>query len=469
MKRILALFLALALSFASLVSAVRAAETKTVSAAPESDTLQVLMIGNSFSRDCSFYLSSLAKLVGKKISAAYLYVGSCTLAMHADYAKTANPAYVYYKSNAETGAMNVVKTNAKVTDALTAQKWDVVSLQNGVMDTAQSDTYGDLPYLIDMVKQYQPDAKLYWNMTWAVAPLYSSSAFDKLFHRNQTAMFDSIVDCLNQFIVSNENFDNIVYVGAALQNMRERDLQSKRTAFYQDNMTRDRYHLSCKSGRLIAAMTWLKTLYPDADLDLITTEALEKILVNEYHSSDPDLDDKKYQNTPEYLADIKDSVLDALAGVPQKRSAPAIADSGTAYASKVSVDLNGKPTEFDMYKLVDENGGDTNFIKLRDLAYFLNGTAAQFQVGYNGTISLSTKKAYTPDGSEMQTPFSGPRDYKVCTTTIRVNGYTPFLTGITLTDDDGGDYNYCNLRDLGTALGFTVDWSEERGIFVTTE
>ncbi len=145
-----------------------------------------------------------------------------------------------------------------------------------------------------------------------------------------------------------------------------------------------------------------------------------------------------------------------------------IPETGTAYASKETVDLDGNPTEFDMYKLIDANGGETNFIKLRDIAYLLNGTQANFEVGYNGTISLTTKKAYTPNGSELKTPFSGNRAYKVCSTTIKVDGKVPALAGITLTDNDGGEYNYFKLRDLGAALGFNVSWSAQRGIYVET-
>ena len=144
--------------------------------------------------------------------------------------------------------------------------------------------------------------------------------------------------------------------------------------------------------------------------------------------------------------------------VPVTPDVPSVPESGTAYANKVSVNLDGNPTVFDMYMLVDENGGETNYIKLRDIAFLLNGTPANFEVGFDGTISLTTGKAYTPVGGEMETPFSGERAYKVCDTAIKVNGQVPALAGITLTDDNGGDYNYFKLRDLGTALGFKVDY-----------
>ena len=150
----------------------------------------------------------------------------------------------------------------------------------------------------------------------------------------------------------------------------------------------------------------------------------------------------------------------------------AVPKSGTAYVSRQSVTLDGVPTEFDMYKIIGADGGETNFIKLRDIASLLNGTAAQFNIKFNtvnNSIALIPKKAYTPDGSEMSTPFSGERAYQACSAVIKLNGEIPALAGITLTDDNGGDYNYFKLRDLGAILGFKVDWSAERGIFIDTK
>lgn len=43
------------------------------------------------------------------------------------------------------------------------------------------------------------------------------------------------------------------------------------------------------------------------------------------------------------------------------------------------------------------------------------------------------------------------------------------LDAIVLKDDVGGAYTYYKLRDLGTALGFTVDWSADKGIFIETK
>ena len=154
---------------------------------------------------------------------------------------------------------------------------------------------------------------------------------------------------------------------------------------------------------------------------------------------------------------------------PVQPQQPAIPATGTAYASTQSVLVDGKAVEFQMYALKDAQGNDTNYIKLRDLAQILSGTAAQFEVGWNGAVNIETGKAYTPNGSEMQTPFSGNRTYEKATSVTNINGSTANLTAFILKDDNGGAYTYYRLRDLGEALGFNVDWASGKGIFVETD
>ncbi len=160
------------------------------------------------------------------------------------------------------------------------------------------------------------------------------------------------------------------------------------------------------------------------------------------------------------------------AGSPPTAPAVTVEDipaGGTARASTQTVTVDGKKVEFQMYALLDEKGGATNYIRLRDMAQVLNGTAAQFSVGYDGAsklISIATGKPYTPVGTEMSTPFSGDRAYTGGAQAVLVNGSAVNMTAITLHDDRGGGYNYFKLRDLGKALGFNVGFSGERGVFI---
>ena len=146
----------------------------------------------------------------------------------------------------------------------------------------------------------------------------------------------------------------------------------------------------------------------------------------------------------------------------------AFAAGGTAYASTQAVEVDGKKVEFQMYALKDAAGNPTNYVKLRDVAHVLNGTKAQFSVGYDGSISVTTGQPYADAGGEMTTPYSGDRAYRDGSGSVKVNGQSASLESIILTDDAGGDYTYFKLRDLGAALGFTVDWSADRGVIVET-
>ena len=141
----------------------------------------------------------------------------------------------------------------------------------------------------------------------------------------------------------------------------------------------------------------------------------------------------------------------------------------TAYAGTQTVSIDGEPVELQTYALKDAAGNPTNYVKLRDIASLLNGTAAQFQVCWDGSVNLLPGQSYTPNGSELSTPFTGDQTYTIPTAVTSIDGDPAELAAISLTDDNGGSYTYYQLRDLGRALGFHVGWSADRGIFIETD
>lgn len=146
----------------------------------------------------------------------------------------------------------------------------------------------------------------------------------------------------------------------------------------------------------------------------------------------------------------------------------AVSTPQTAYPSTQTVEVDGEKVTFQCYALKEGNGM-TNYIKLRDVADVLNGSPAQFEVGYYGAVNIATGWAYTPNGSEGSTPFSGQRECLPTTQKVNIDGALTNLAAFTLTDDAGGGYTYYKLRDLGEAIGFKVDWTAERGIFIETK
>lgn len=135
----------------------------------------------------------------------------------------------------------------------------------------------------------------------------------------------------------------------------------------------------------------------------------------------------------------------------------------TAAPSTQTVLVDGKKVEFAMYAL---NGGSTNYIRVRDLAAILNGTAAQFNVGWNGNVTLTSKTPY--DGTSDKAPFNTNMAYTDYTAPTYVNGNAVNLEAIQISYNGGG-YTYYKLRDLGNALGFNVGWSADKGVYVETD
>ncbi len=150
---------------------------------------------------------------------------------------------------------------------------------------------------------------------------------------------------------------------------------------------------------------------------------------------------------------------------------PALAAEETvAVATTQAVEVDDRAVTFETYALLDANGFQTNYAKLRDVAHVLNGTPAQFAVDWSerGGIAVTTGQRYTDDGTEMTTPYSGDRACQVLNEFTTVNGEKRSMSAIRLFDDNGNGYTYYKLRDLGAWLGFQVDWDQARGVYIDT-
>ena len=123
--------------------------------------------------------------------------------------------------------------------------------------------------------------------------------------------------------------------------------------------------------------------------------------------------------------------------------------------SSQNLAVDGKAVDCEKYNI-----DGSNYFKLRDVAYLLNGTRAQFAVGWDAatqTISILTKEAYSKNGSELD--LSGgdkSATAKPSKQTLQIDGKT--VTGLSVYNIGGN--NYFKLRDLGNALGFSVGYDD---------
>jgi hypothetical protein len=137
----------------------------------------------------------------------------------------------------------------------------------------------------------------------------------------------------------------------------------------------------------------------------------------------------------------------------QGQGQPFLAASPTAS----TVLVNGENVVFDAYNI-----NDNNYFKLRDLAYTLNGTAKQFEVGWDevsDAISLTSGNVYTPVGGEMASKGSGDKTPTTTTSKITLDGSGVYITAYNI---DGN--NYFKLRDLAEAFDFGVGWDGTNSI-----
>ncbi len=215
------------------------------------ESFKVLAIGNSFSEDSLAHIYQMADEMGvEEIVLANMYIGGCTLAKHATNMKADKSAYQYQKNTNGTWVKNDGKS---LSFALKDEEWDVITLQQASGDSGMIDTYNqDLSDLLQFIYLNRPSAKtnVFWNMTWAYQADSNHADFTKYNH-SQNEMYQAIVNCVQQKIVTNKLIQGVIPAGTAIQNLREK---------VGDNVTRDGYHLSYTVGRYTAGMTWLKTL-----------------------------------------------------------------------------------------------------------------------------------------------------------------------------------------------------------------
>lgn len=126
----------------------------------KSDTLRLLLIGNSFSMNATRYLSQLAKDGGHLITIDYAEIGGCSLKKHWELSKIAerNP-------NDPKGSPYDGKSLRML---LSQKKWDIISIQQYSWLSSDIDTYR--PYarnLYNFIKLFQPNAKVVVHQTWA--------------------------------------------------------------------------------------------------------------------------------------------------------------------------------------------------------------------------------------------------------------------------------------------------------------
>lgn len=250
MQKIVALLLTFVLCL-STVGFVGAAETTEEATVPQS--LKILAIGNSFSQDAQYYLWQIAKAAGiEEVIIGNAYRGGCTLEMHWTSVEASGTEYSYEKY---TSATKVSTPGQTLESILKDEDWDIITLQQGSGSSGMPDTYE--PYLTNLIdwineNKTNPDAKLYWHMTWAYQSDFNNSVFRNNYGKDQTTMYNAILSAKDTKVLAHDAFAGVIPSGTMIQNLR--------TSFLGDTITRDGYHMSYVIGRYAVGLMWFHTL-----------------------------------------------------------------------------------------------------------------------------------------------------------------------------------------------------------------
>ncbi len=251
--------------------------------------MKILAIGNSFSEDATYYLKKIADSAHVDVTVVNLYIGGCTLQTHGENIKANAAAYRYERNGLYTD-----KT-VSIADTLQQESWDVVTVQQQSGLSGIYESYGEnMKTVLDCVKQYAPQAKIYFHQTWAYRPGSDHPDF-AFYEYSQETMFRQIEETVSRVCREHGSL-SVIPAGEAVRQA------IKLPAFdeTEGSLYRDGFHLNVVYGRYLLGLVWFAVLTGNS-VDSVTFVPTEKDLVNGFVL-------ESFQCEPQKLRQLKDIV-----------------------------------------------------------------------------------------------------------------------------------------------------------------
>lgn len=211
--------------------------------------MKVLSIGNSFSQDAQRYVYKIAKSHGVDVETDNLYIGACSLEKHYNNYVNDVKEYLYERNGNGLGVYKHEQIEVVTLKmALEREKYDIITLQQVSHFSFNYDTY--FPYvkdLVEIVKKYQPQAKIYLHQTWAYEN--GCERLAKVGYKTASDMFNDIETAYAK-VEKDILASGLIPSGLAVMKAMNKGLK----------VHRDTLHVSLGLGRFMLALVWLKTL-----------------------------------------------------------------------------------------------------------------------------------------------------------------------------------------------------------------
>lgn len=171
---------------------------------------------------------------------------------------------------------------------------------------------------------------------------------------------------------------------------------------------------------------------------------------NSSSSTNTTTPDNTVTETPNTTPDKNNTVVET----PTIEEKPSIQiKTVTSLPTTDTVMVNDIPMIFESYNI-----DGYNYFKLRDIALALNGTTSQFAVNWDGeksAINITPSSKYEASGNELQLGNGKAKTAVTSTDNLYINGKYVYLDTYKIEGN-----NFYKLRDLGSNIGFNVEWNE---------
>ena len=226
--------------------------------------MDILSIGNSFSKDAQRYLHQIAKADGVNLRCFNLYIGGCPLSRHYRNMLSEERAYTLEINGTGTGFPVSLK------DALLNRSWDLITVQQVSSQAPDYETYQ--PYLdglVEYIRRLVPKTKIAVHQTWAYEQ-GSRRLTEELHYGDYREMLRDIVSAY-QRAAEHIGADLVIPSGEVFGAMLEAGIET---------VHRDSFHASLGLGRYALGLLWYRVLTGNdvagntfADLDVEASAA----------------------------------------------------------------------------------------------------------------------------------------------------------------------------------------------------
>ena len=216
--------------------------------APEVEDFTILAIGSSYlsQENTMTYVYQMAEAAGyKNIKLGNIFLNGVKMSQNYSSLKNNKAEYSYYENDSGTW----VKTHDKnytINAALEERDWDYIVINQGLIQSGLKDDYARLEEYLALIRQYCPNAKIYFSMSWAYPEGSTEDAFIKYYQSSQTGMFDMILDVMKTRVLPQGI--GLIPTGTAVMNARA-------SGVHEAVITYDQLgHLRWPFGRYLASL-----------------------------------------------------------------------------------------------------------------------------------------------------------------------------------------------------------------------